>query len=565
MSFQVTARRWRPQTFDEVIGQEHVTSTLKSAIKGDRIAHAYLFAGTRGVGKTTTARILAKALNCEGGPTPDPCGKCPACLEVSEGGAMDVMEIDGASNRGIEEIRNLRENVRYAPARGRYKIYIIDEVHMLTIHAFNALLKTLEEPPPQVVFIMATTEVAKVPATIVSRCQRFDFRMIAQSLIREHLEEISRQDSLTLPPEVLTIVARSARGSMRDAQSLLDQLVSYCGGQVTTEEVMLVLGMVDYDVLSACMEALLKGDAAALLRQMEEIRASGRDFRLFCAQLLRYLRDLVVLKAGGDSALLPEVPPERRQTMVEQAGRVSLAKLELLFGMLSRADSEMARSSYQDLVLEMALVRMSQAESFMSLSEILTRLEELEAKIERGGAAGKRDEKELSLPLGGLLKSAPSTERREDARPAGQASEAAGEVEGKRPAELSKEELWQRILDQAKKMNHLEQYLAQGWLTEVTEDAVEIAFPQEHSFNAQLLRQLGKLADLQEAVCKALGKRVSVRFAGTEPKPEAEESREEEEEAPSRHWNPVEEPLVKQVLDIFGGRIVAGGRERAPF
>ncbi len=565
MSFQVTARRWRPQTFDEVVGQEHVTSTLKSAIENNRVAHAYLFAGTRGVGKTTTARILAKALNCEQGPTIDPCGECAPCVEVVEGGSMDVIEIDGASNRGIEEIRSLRENVKYAPSRGRYKVYIIDEVHMLTIHAFNALLKTLEEPPPEVVFILATTEVAKVPATIVSRCQRFDFRLIPQSQISEHLREIDGKDSLGVPPEVLEIIARSARGSMRDAQSLLDQLVSYCGGKITAEEVMAVLGMVDYDVLSTCVDALLTGDAATLLGQVEEIRTNGRDPRLFCGQLLRYLRDLVVLKAGGEATSLPEVPPERRETMAAQIERVPLSRFQLLFSLLAKAESEMIGSSYPDLVMEMALVKMSRAESFMSLGDILSRLEELEGKLGGGGYGPLYEggDEQESLPL--VRETEASRDEESEEGPQAEQMMDAPHPEEDRPGpEDSKKELWQRILSEAKKMNHLAQYLAQGWLADVSEDAVEIAFPREYSFTAQLLKSTGKLSDLQEVVCSALGRRVRVGFADAGPDMgnlEPDEAAKETHEP----WNPLAEPLVRHMLDMFEGRIVDGGKEQTPF
>jgi DNA polymerase-3 subunit gamma/tau len=565
VSFQVTARRWRPQAFDEVVGQEHVTSTLKSAIENDRVAHAYLFAGTRGVGKTTSARILAKAINCEQGPTSDPCGECAPCVEVVEGGSMDVIEIDGASNRGIEEIRNLRENVRYAPSRGRYKVYIIDEVHMLTIHAFNALLKTLEEPPPYVVFILATTEVAKVPATIVSRCQRFDFRLIPQSKISEQLKEINGKDSLGVPPEVLEIIARSARGSMRDAQSLLDQLVSYCAGQVTAEEVMAVLGMVDYDVLSTCVDALLSGDAATLLGQVEEIRANGRDPRLFCGQLLRYLRDLVVIKASGEAASLPEVPPERRETMEAQIEGIPLSRIQLLFSLLAQAESDMIGSSYPDLVMEMALVKMSRTESFMSLDEILSRLEEIEGKMGGGsyGPLSEVSDEQESLPLIREQEAGRHEERVEES-PVERMVDKPLVVEERPAPEDSKKELWQRILDEAKKMNHLVQYLAQGWLAEVSEDAVEIAFPKEYSFTAQLLKSSGKLSELQEVVCSALGRRVRVSFADGETDADDEDTDEEVKETPGP-WNPLSEPLVRHMLDMFEGRIVDRGKEQTPF
>ncbi|HSF32095.1 MAG TPA: DNA polymerase III subunit gamma/tau, partial [Candidatus Tectomicrobia bacterium] len=256
MSYQVTARKWRPQTFAELVGQEHVARTLQNALRQGRIAHAYLFSGTRGVGKTTTARVLAKALNCEQGPLPEPCNECALCQAITMGSSLDVLEIDGASNRGIDEIRDLREKIRYAPARSRYKVYIIDEVHMLTEHAFNALLKTLEEPPPQVVFIFATTEPQKVPITILSRCQRFDFRKVASAEIALCLEKIAEQESIRISREALHRIARRAEGSLRDAQTLFDQVVAFCGSEVREEDVGQLLGLAGEDQMLALLEAM---------------------------------------------------------------------------------------------------------------------------------------------------------------------------------------------------------------------------------------------------------------------------------------------------------------------
>jgi len=251
MSYVVIARRWRPQQFNEIIGQEHVSKTLSNAIANNRIAHSYIFTGPRGVGKTTTARILAKAVNCEKGPTPHPCNECASCKAITVGNSMDVLEIDGASNRGIDEVRNLRENIRYAPTQGKYRIYIIDEVHMLTKEAFNALLKTLEEPPEHAMFIFATTEIHRVPATILSRCQRFDFRRIPLKTIMEHLRRICDGEKIDIQEEALLQIAKKADGSMRDAQSILDQLISFSGNKIAFEDVAQALGVIHQDLFSA--------------------------------------------------------------------------------------------------------------------------------------------------------------------------------------------------------------------------------------------------------------------------------------------------------------------------
>src|SRR5512136_1075662 len=265
-SYLVLARKWRPQLFEEVVGQRHITQTLQNAISQKRVAHAFLFTGARGVGKTSSARILAKALNCEKGPGTNPCNQCATCQEVTHGTSMDVIEIDGASNRGIDEIRELKENVRYTPAKSRYKIYIIDEVHMLTTEAFNALLKTLEEPPPHVIFVFATTEPHKIPLTILSRCQRYDFKRIPLASILEQLRTIATQEGMEISDQSLHLIAREAEGSMRDAQSLLDQVLSYAGQKVSDKEVIEVLGVIDRKILHDSIAALADGDQARLLQ-----------------------------------------------------------------------------------------------------------------------------------------------------------------------------------------------------------------------------------------------------------------------------------------------------------
>ncbi|MGH7426089.1 MAG: DNA polymerase III subunit gamma/tau, partial [Candidatus Methylomirabilales bacterium] len=289
MSYQVLARRWRPQTFDEVVGQEAVTRTLKNALQQGRVAHAILFAGPRGVGKTTTARILAKALNCDSGPTPEPCNQCLNCREITAGAAVDCVEIDGASHTGVEHVRDLQEQLIYQPVRGRTKVYIIDEVHMLSLSAFNALLKTLEEPPPKVVFILATTEPHKVPPTIHSRCQRYDFRRIGQGLLAERLRAIAEAERVDVAPEALAALARAADGSLRDAQSILDQVIAYGGERVTAEVVAAVLGWTAPEVVRAVMGACLAGNPGKVVELVGELAATAGDLRTIVLDLLEQL------------------------------------------------------------------------------------------------------------------------------------------------------------------------------------------------------------------------------------------------------------------------------------
>ena len=388
MSYLVLARRWRPQNFDEVVGQQPVTQTLKNAITKDRVAHALLFTGPRGVGKTTTARILAKALNCERGRTPDPCSECASCNAIATGRSLDCLEIDGASNRGIDEVRELREIVRYAPSRDKYKVIIIDEVHMLTEPAFNALLKTLEEPPPGVVFIMATTHAHKIPPTILSRCQRHDFRRLGPGEILPRLQQIAREEGATVSDGAMMAIARAAEGSLRDAQSLLDQAIAYSGNEVSEVDVAVVLGLVEGELLAQTTQAIIERDSSLALTVVESLSARGDDLQRFCQELLAHLRDLMVSKVSKDPTpllQLSRVPPE---TVRSQAEAMALADIETIFQVLSRAEFEMRRAPQPRFVLEMALVEATEARSLQTLEVLLERLSTLEEKLLTGRATG---------------------------------------------------------------------------------------------------------------------------------------------------------------------------------
>jgi len=389
MSYLVLARRWRPQSFEEVVGQRPVTQTLKNAIAKDRIAHALLFAGPRGVGKTTTARILAKALNCEQGRTPDPCNRCATCKEIAEGRSIDCLEIDGASNRGIDEVRELREIVRYAPSLKKFKVIIIDEVHMLTEPAFNALLKTLEEPPPGVVFILATTDAHKIPPTILSRCQRHDFRKLGQAEIVERLQEIVREEDAKVADGALKAIAGAAEGSLRDAQSLLDQVIAYSGAEVSEADVGVVMGLVEGEQLARATQAIIGRDGGEALAIVESLSARGYDLQRFCQEMLAHLRDLMVAKVVKDPAPLLQASRVSPETIRSQAQAIKLADLEAIFHALSRAEFEMRRAPHPRFVLEMALVEAAEARPLQSLEALLQRLSTLEERLlaERGPAA----------------------------------------------------------------------------------------------------------------------------------------------------------------------------------
>src|SRR6516225_678345 len=326
MSYEVFARKYRPQTFDDLVGQAHVSRTLKNAVTQNRLAHAYLFVGPRGIGKTSTARILAKSLDCINGPTITPCGKCDNCREIAAGNSLDVIEIDGASNRGIDDVRELRDNVRYAPAKGRYKIYIIDEVHMLTKEAFNALLKTLEEPPPHVKFIFATTEPDKVLATILSRCQRFDLHRIPANLIAQHLQFIAKKEKIMLQPAAAHAIARGAEGGLRDAESMLDQLVAFCGEKISESDVLNVFGFTSEQTVSDLTGRILRGETPEAIDLLHEQSEAGKDMMRLMADLIAHLRDLLVFKAKPD-ALHADVDPEVQKSLAAHAERISTDRL----------------------------------------------------------------------------------------------------------------------------------------------------------------------------------------------------------------------------------------------
>src|SRR6266545_2057125 len=380
MSYQVIARKYRPQRFSDVVGQEHVTQTLANAIKQNRIAHAYLFCGPRGTGKTTIARIFAKCLNCAGGPKVDFDDDDPRCKEIAEGRSLDVMEIDGASNRGIEEIRELRDAVKYAPAASKFKIYIIDEVHMLTKEAFNALLKTLEEPPAHVKFMFATTEPEKVLPTILSRCQRFDLRRIPASLITEHLKFIAKQEKVTIDVEALHAIARGADGGLRDAESALDQLISFCGRKIVESDVLSMFGLTARSQVLGLALAILKGEAEAALRELNELARHGKDLGRLLSDLLNHFRNLVIYQVSGGDLKLLEVSEDEAASLKEQAALAPTDALTRVMEVLTDAEGRLRDAASKKIFIEVVLLRAIQARDAVSIDTLLTRLQQLRAE-----------------------------------------------------------------------------------------------------------------------------------------------------------------------------------------
>ena len=383
MEFQVSARKWRPQKFSELVGQEHIVRTLRNAIELGKISHAYLFSGTRGVGKTTTARILAKAINCAKGPIPEPCDECDFCQEIKLGNSIDVREIDGASNNSVAEARELIETIQYAASSSRYKVYIIDEVHMLSKSAFNALLKTLEEPPPKVVFLFATTELSKIPETILSRCQCFEFKPLSQRQIIEQLKIICNQEGIEVNGLGLEKIAKSGAGSMRDAQSLLDQVIAYCGNKIENDSVEEVLGVVGRTTLEKLVEHLIKKDSVQLLETVQSIVTDGKDLNFLCRDLAEYMRNLTIVKLSKTPDVLLDIQVCNLQVLQAQSKNFHVDELQQMFSVLSRAEMEMKRSSLAQMIFEMSILRLADVRPFHRIDDMIKTINSLEEKAEQ--------------------------------------------------------------------------------------------------------------------------------------------------------------------------------------
>ncbi len=592
MSYLVLARKWRPQVFEEVIGQQSITRTLQNAISQERVAHAFLFTGARGVGKTSTARILAKALNCERGPQINPCNQCTTCHEISSGTSMDVIEIDGASNRGIDEIRELRENVRYTPAKNRYKIYIIDEVHMLTREAFNALLKTLEEPPPHIIFIFATTEPQKIPATILSRCQRYDFKRIPLREIIRSLKQIVEEEKVQISQRGLLSIARESEGSMRDAQSLLDQVISYGGKEIGDEDITEVLGLIDQKTLSDTIEAISNGDAGRCMEIVEHIYHFGYDLQHFCRELLQSLRNLILIKVSQRPEGLMELPEEELGILKKQAERFQFDQLNHLFSLLLKGEEEVAQSTFPRTMLEMTLIRMATLRPILPIDEILKRLEVLEkappskgSKEEEPSSSGRtmsssypekgrggdktsqmvREEiksgefLEKEEPSAGLVKemeSLPSEETMDT-------EDSQKEEEGRGEFQKICEETWKGLVDFTRARNPvLGSFLVLGDLVHLSDEKIEIGFEKD-SFHYERILEKENRSQL-EAIChEYLQRKAKVVISALDPVVRSKGKvilgaegtvhnglRRGFEKAAE------ENPLIQEALRIFDGRIV---------
>jgi DNA polymerase-3 subunit gamma/tau len=569
MSYLVLARKWRPQTFEDVVGQKPITQALQNAIATKRVAHAYLFAGPRGVGKTSVARILAKALNCQEGPTPHPCDHCGFCQEVRNGISVDVLEVDGASNRGINEIRELRENVKYLPSKNKYKIYIIDEVHMLTTEAFNALLKTLEEPPPHVIFVFATTEAHKIPLTILSRCQRYDFKRIPSAAILDQLKKITAREGMEVSDPSLHLIARQAQGSMRDAQSLLDQVLSFSGQKVSDEEVIEALGIIDRKILHETIQALAEGDRGRLLQIVEGVYTFGYDLKEFCGELAQLMRDLLVLKllakSPQDASGLIDLPEEEIHDLSGQAEKFSQEEIHSLFRALLAAHDEAARSAFPRLIVEMTLTRVARRKPVLSVEEVLERLQAMEERLLAGG--------ETTSPIPSLPAAPPPVRRpvvsegrkepEEEMQEVSEAEPAAYQTAGEKTADLSAEtqEAWKEFIHFAKKKKPpFASLLEHGQPLTLNDSLLEVGYP-EKSFYLERMQEADNLNFLQTLSGEFFKRNLKAKICSLHPgalprgpapegKGERKNSKREKEEETLNH------PLVREAINIFGGRVV---------
>ncbi len=532
MSYQVLARKWRPQVFDDVVGQAHITRTLQNAIVTNRLAHAFLFSGPRGVGKTTTARILAKALNCIEGPTPTPCGKCDSCRETAAGTSVDVIEIDGASNRGIEHIRELREAVKYAPVAGKYKVYVIDEVHMLTNEAFNALLKTLEEPPPHVLFIFATTEPQKIPATIHSRCQRYGFKRVAIHDIIEKLRKIATAEGITITDQGLAMIARAAEGSMRDSQSLLDQAVSYSGVKILDEDLQAILGSVAQASLLQFASELLSRDAAGLLKQVDALLEQGQDMRQFLAGVVEHLRNLMVVKIATDPGRIIELPAADIESIKQQAGGAEAEYLLMLFDSLSRTLEDMRWSPHQRFTIEVGLIKACSLVPLKPLGEVLGKMKELEARLASG-----RTPTAPAVSVAHRV-SEPSAEYR--AKSLAVPARSVSRTEG------GQENAWVSIMTALRsKKPGLASALGHSRLLQMTENQIVVGV-QGNGFQMELIEKRENRTLIEEIAKEILNKKVSVKI-----QPLAATTQSGIKTAQTKGKPEDQDPAVQDVLNIF--------------
>ena len=545
MSYLVLARKYRPQAFDQVIEQVHITRTLTNAISAGRVAHAILFSGPRGTGKTTVARILAKAMNCKEGPTPEPCNTCRSCNEITAGHAIDVFEIDGASNNSVDQIRELRENIKYMPAHSLYKIYIIDEVHMLSAAAFNALLKTLEEPPSHVMFMFATTEPHKIPITILSRCQRYDFRRIGLNSISSHMASLCRQEGFEIAAESLGLIAREAGGSMRDALSLLDQLMTCAQGLVTHEQVLDILGVIDRKIIFDLADSILNADIQVMLDLLGAVYDRGHDMKKLYADLLEHFRNLLVVAMGNKIEKLVDLPSGEIAQLVIQAKPLSAVSLNHIFDILFGAEASVRLSPQPKLVLEMTLIKLLQTKPSLPIDVLIDKLDALRHEVAPEDPPQKKNIKHHSSRPEAQTLSAVSDEKQEGA--GSEAYTPADESSG------NDDEIWKRICEIVSQKNpSLAANLVKGRLKNSTERSLEIDLP-DNGFTINMIQREKNMVVLQQVCMEVFGQKQNIRFTASKSMGDQNQKKKRDNQLKQKALS---HPRVADAIEIFDGKLI---------
>ncbi len=576
MSYLVLSRKYRPAAFAELVGQGHVVRTLQNAIQRKRLAHAYLLTGPRGVGKTTMARILAKAVNCHSSDQPvlEPCNVCASCAEIGEGRSMDVFEIDAASNTGVDNIRDLRDQVKFAAVRDRYRVYIIDEVHMLSTAAFNALLKTLEEPPAHVLFILATTAPDKVPLTIRSRCQHFNFRLLTREEIVGQLEAIAAKEGYHIGRPALNSVSRAAAGSLRDAEVLLEQVIAYAGDEPRETVVEDILQLVEGEVIDRFIRGVAARDAAVLIRVIDELAARGFDMKRFLWELTEWIRGMMLIRLSPELADLIPLVEEDRRRLAERAGEFSGGRLQVLAQTAIATELELKNTANPRYVMELAALRMCQAEDFEAVDILARRLEDLAGRLAAGaGGRGGGPEQAAAGPGRAGVAPARGEDQKKTVDPAADEDAEEEEVtpqtggegggnrlrlEAEEPADPAPADEWERFVAQVKKRKMvLGSYLAHGRMIGRDPQGMVIGFPKAQSIFLESVQENEHPKILQEVAAGLYGEKFRLRFELMEEDTGAKQAEAKENDLMNRKRTEAKNnPLVQEIIDAFGGQVM---------
>lgn len=560
MSYLVFARKYRPQTFDQVLQQTHVTQTLSNAISSGRVAHAILFSGPRGTGKTTIARILAKAMNCEKGPAAEPCNECRSCKEITAGNAVDVFEIDGASNNGVEQVREIRENTKYMPAHSPFKIYIIDEVHMLSTAAFNALLKTLEEPPDHIIFLFATTEPRKIPITILSRCQRHDLKRVESTAIKDHMVRICGKEGIDISQESLDLIAREAGGSVRDALSLLDQVTTGIDGNRGHDSVLEILGVIDRKVIFDISDAMLKGDAAAALDIIDDVYHHGYSITDFYASLVGHFRHLLIAKLSQNVHRLVDLPAHEIEQIQNQVKNLSVLHIQQILDVLFKDERSIRWSAWPKMVLEVAVVKILQIKPALPIGDLIEKIDNLQRKlsgIQTTNVSNDKENDRHSTDLSSGEKKSPDRAENRNMGLAQKVPEKNGAEIKNSAADFSGnlEEAWRRLLDIiSEKYPSIAPNLMHSRLTRLTDDHLDLEV-NGSVFNLNRMRKRDSIHILKEVASDFFGRKVDVKIkAGKKIK--NNNGRQDQEKASRLKKDLLDHPVVADAIEIFNGKLV---------